>query len=204
MSFIEPGTNGQTFPDGNLTGYANFTINKACTNKTNITLNTAKNLSFLENACGKLKNGDVLTIDYTLLQPNTGSFLDWSQLCVDGYNSSCGQVHCFQEPVQVTVGQADYSIDITGNPRELSSCIAFNLTINLNKNSPDDDPKWIGHDMNLTFNDSNYRYVGHPTNKGDQQLSLGPRIAKSKSNDHRSQRHLVPGQECESWWQHHI
>ena len=107
-----------------------------------------------------------LTIDYTLLQPNTGSFLDWSQLCVDGYNSSCGQVHCFQEPVQVSVARADYSIDITGIPRELSSCIAFNLTINLNKNSPDDDPKWIGHDMNLTFNDSNYRYIGPATIKG--------------------------------------
>ncbi len=159
ISFKEPGTNGQTFPDDNYSGNATFTVNHTCINESSITLNTAKNLDFLNDSCGWLVNGTVLQINYTLRVPLTGSFVDWSELCVDGYHPDCANVECFQDAVSVTVNQADYGVNIH-LPCYVSACKMFPFTINLTKNSPDDDPNWIAHDMNLTFNDLNYQYIG--------------------------------------------
>jgi hypothetical protein len=161
ISFTEHGNNGQVFPPpyyGN-TGPATFKLNgvDVVPSVPNIILGVSKNLGFLGTY---VNNGDTLEINYTLSQPNTGSFADWSSLCVNGYNSGCSEVGCFQEAVQVTVNQADYNIRILGVPSLVSSCQSFNLILNLTKNSPNDDPKWIAHDMNITYDDSNYRYIG--------------------------------------------
>ncbi|MCK9565670.1 MAG: DUF11 domain-containing protein [Methanothrix sp.] len=159
ISFNERGPNGQTFPDGSNSGNATFTVNHTCVNESRITLNTAKNLDFLSDSCGPLENGTTLQINYTLRQPQTGSFVDWSELCVDGYHPDCTNVGCFQDAVGVTVNQADYGISAQ-LPCYVSACKPFFLTINLTKNSQDDDPNWIAHDMNLTYCDINYRYIG--------------------------------------------
>ena len=159
INFTETGGNAQTFPDGSDTGSASFDIN-GCSNVSAITINASRNLGFLEAACGPLQKGDVLIINYTLRQPNAGSFVDWSNLCVQGYHSGCAEEGCFHEETSVTVSQADYGIDISGVPSVLSACCIFNLTLNLTKNSPDDDPRWIAHNLSITYNDSNYRYLG--------------------------------------------
>ena len=159
FNFTEEGNNGQTFPDLSLAGNASFNVN-GFINITQITLNVSKNLSFLETVLGPLQTGDVLRINYTLRQPNTGAFLDWSRLCVKGFSSGCSRVGCFQEETSVTVNQADYGLSIIGIPSLISSCRIFNLTLNITKNSPDDDPKWIAHFMNVSYNESNYRYIG--------------------------------------------
>ena len=159
INFTEEGYNGQTFPDGSFTGNASFNLN-GCINVSQITLNVGKNLSFLETGCGPLRKGDILKINYTLRQPNFGTFLDWSRLCVKGYSSGCARVGCFQEETSVIVDQADYSINIIGIPSEVSSCKIFNLTLNITKNSPNNDPKWIAHFMDVLYNDTNYRYIG--------------------------------------------
>jgi|WetSurMetagenome_2_1015567.scaffolds.fasta_scaffold00702_10 uncharacterized repeat protein (TIGR01451 family) len=159
ISFAETGPNGQTFPDGSNSGSAIFTVNHACVNVSTITLNTAKNLDFLNGSCGPLENGTILQINYTLRQPQTGSFTDWSKLCVDGYSPDCPNVGCFQDAVSVAVNQADYGLSMQ-LPCYVSACKMFPFTINLTKNSPDDDPNWIAHDMNLTYCDINYRYIG--------------------------------------------
>ncbi len=159
INFTEEGYNGQTFPDGNITGNASFNLN-GCIDILQITLNVGKNLSFLETSCGQIRDGDILKINYTLRQPNAGSFIDWSRLCVKGYNSGCAEVGCFQEETSVTVNQADYGISIIGVPSWISSCRIFNLTLNITKNSPNDDPNWIAHFMSVLYNDTNYRYIG--------------------------------------------
>ena len=159
VSFNELGPNGQTFPDGSNSGNATFTVNHTCINESSITLNTAKNLDFLNDSCGPLENGTVLQINYTLRQPQTGSFVDWSELCVDGYHPDCPNVGCFQDAVSVIVNQADYSISAQ-LPCYVSACKPFFITINLTKNNPDDDPNWIAHEMNLTYCDAHYRYIG--------------------------------------------
>ena len=158
ISFNELGPNGQTFPDESISGNATFTVNHTCINESSITLNTAKNLDFLNDSC-PLESGTILQINYTLRQPQTGSFVDWSELCVDGYHPDCPNVGCFQDAVSVTVNQADYGISAQ-LPCYVSACKSFLFTINLTKNSPDDDPNWIAHDMNLTYCDINYRYIG--------------------------------------------
>jgi uncharacterized repeat protein (TIGR01451 family) len=159
INFTEEGYNGQTFPDLTLTGNASFNLN-GCINISQITLNVGKNLSFLETSCGPIQDGDILKINYTLRQPNPGTFIDWSRLCVKGYNSGCAGVGCFQEETSVTVNQADYDLSIIGVPSRISSCRIFNLTLNITKNSPNDDPKWIAHFMGILYNDTNYRYIG--------------------------------------------
>ena len=159
INFTEEGFNGQIFPDGSITGNASFNLN-GFINISQITLNASKNLSFLETEFGPMQDGDILKINYTLRQPNEGTFLDWSRLCVKGYSSGCARVGCFQEETSVSVNQADYSISIIGVPSLISSCRIFNLTLNITKNSPNDDPKWIAHFMNILYNDTNYRYIG--------------------------------------------
>jgi len=160
IGFIEAGANGQTFPGGLQTGTASFIINDVCINQSSLTLGASKNLGFLEDACGPLQDGDVLNITYNLSQPNAGSFLDWSQLCVSGYDPECSGVSCFQEAVDVDVSPADYSLSITGIPAIMAPCQSFYLNLNIAKNSPDDDPRWIAHNMSLLYNQSNYRYIG--------------------------------------------
>ena len=160
ISFNETAANGQTFPGGSLRGNATFKVNNMCINQSPINLRENNNLSFLNDTCGPLQDGDVLKISYNLSQPRSGSFVDWSRLCVKGFNSGCPGVQCFQEGVPVDVNQADYSIGILAIPNIVSSCQSFNLTINLAKNSPNDDPHWIAHNMNITYNDISYRYIG--------------------------------------------
>ncbi|NPV61507.1 MAG: hypothetical protein HPY61_02575 [Methanotrichaceae archaeon] len=160
ISFIEAGGNGQIFPGGSPTGNATFVINGTCLNQSSITLGVSKNLGFLETACGPLQDGDVLNVTYNLSQPEAGSFIDWSQLCVAGYDSDCAGVGCFQEGGEVTVNRADYSLSISGIDSIMAPCKSFHLTLNIDKNSPNDDPRWIAHNMSLLYNDSNYRYIG--------------------------------------------
>jgi len=159
ISFNEQGTNSQTFPNGSNSGNATFRVNHACINESSITLNTAKNLGFVNDSCGWLTNDTILQINYTLRQPQTGSFVDWSRLCADGYNPDCPNVGCFQDAAGVTVNQADYGISME-LPCSVSACRLLYVTINLEKNSPDDDPKWIAHDLNVTYNDASYHYIG--------------------------------------------
>ena len=172
INFTEEGYNGQTFADGSIAGNASFNLN-GCINVSQIALNVSKNLSFLENGCGPLRKGDILKINYTLRQPNFGTFLDWSRLCVKGYSSSCARVNCFQEETRVTVKQADYNINIIGVPSLISSCKIFNLTLNIAKNSPNADPKWVAHFMDVLYNDANYRYIG-PANISGIVNQSGP------------------------------
>jgi uncharacterized repeat protein (TIGR01451 family) len=147
----------QTFPGGSTTGNAVFVVNNTCENVSQITLGVPKNLSFLDDACGPLGDGDVLNISYNLTTDQTGSFEDWSELCIKGYNSTCPRT-CSWEGVSASYAQADYSLRITGIPDVISPCIAFDLTLNLDKNSPDQDPWWLAHFMNITYNDTNYMY----------------------------------------------
>lgn len=175
ISFLEQGSHGQIFTDGSQSGNATFTINNNCINISQITLGSYKSLSFLEDICGQLQDGDVLNITYTLKVPVKGSFVDWSGLCVQGYNSGCAGVSCAQVGASVNVQEADYTLSIAGVPSQMAPCMAFNLSMNLIKNSPDDDPLWIGHDMYITYNDTNYRYVGPASIKGiDNYLSPIP------------------------------
>jgi len=160
ISFNETAIYGQTFPDGQRWGNATFSINDLCTIQQPIDLGQSNNLSFLDDACQPLGEGDVLKISYDLLQHQPGSSVDWSSLCVRGYNSGCERVQCFQEGAQIAVGRADWSIQILDAPEILSPCQSFDLTINLVKNSPDEDPKWAAHDMNISYDDQSYRYIG--------------------------------------------
>ncbi|NYT02202.1 MAG: DUF11 domain-containing protein, partial [Methanosarcinales archaeon] len=166
LSFVELGANGQTFPGGLQNGTASFEVDGVPCQDAEITLGTELDLGFLESGCGYLADADELKITYTLYQNNVGSFIDWSSLCVDGYDSGCGGVACFQEAVAVTVERADYSVAISGIPDRVSQCMDFNLVLDVIKNSPDEDPKWIAHDMILTYDDTNYHYVGPCTITG--------------------------------------
>jgi uncharacterized repeat protein (TIGR01451 family) len=147
----------QTFPDGSTTGDAVFVVNGAWTNISQITLEVPKNLSFLEDACGPLGDDDVLNIMYNLTTNQVGSFVDWSELCIKGSSSICPST-CSWEGVSVSYARADYSLSITGMPDAISPCIVFDLTLNLTKHSPDQDPWWRAHHMNITYNDTNYMY----------------------------------------------
>ena len=180
ISFNETAANGQTFPGGSLSGNATFTVNNLCINQSPINLGENNNLSFLNDTCSPLQDGDVLKISYNLSQPRPGSFVDWSSLCVNGFNSGCPGVQCFQDGAQVDVNQADYSIGILAMPSFVSPCQSFDLTLNLAKNSPDDDPQWIAHNMSITYNDTSYRYIGPAsitgiTNQSGQVQSFEPR-----------------------------
>ena len=166
INFTELGENGQVFPDGGDTGNATFTVNGSCSTEEPITINSSKNLGFLNDECEPLGGGTVLVVTYTLGQPQIWSGYDWSRLCIDGYGSGCAGDGCLYEAASVTVRQADYSIGILGVPARLDVCQEFNVTISVSKGSPDEDPKWIGHDMHVVYNDENYRYIGPPTFSG--------------------------------------
>jgi len=166
INFTELGGNGQVFPDGNISGEATFTVNGSCSTNQTITIGSPTNLGFLNGACGPLGGEAVLEVSYTFLEPDTWSGLDWSVLCIEGYGSGCSGDTCLYESTPVTVSRADYSVVISGVPTTLDSCEVFNVTITLNKASPDDDPKWIGHDMHVTYDDTNYRYLGPATISG--------------------------------------
>jgi len=160
VNFTELGGNLQTFPDGNASGTATFTVNGSCSTSQTITIGSPTNLGFLNGACGPLGGGTVLNISYTLREPQVWSGPDWSALCIEGYGSGCSGDSCLYESASVAVSQADYSIGISGVPTRLDSCQVFNVTITLAKGSPDADPRWIGHEMHIVYNDTNYRYLG--------------------------------------------
>ncbi|WP_048144495.1 DUF7507 domain-containing protein [Methanothrix harundinacea] len=166
INFTELGGNGQLFPDGNTSGTATFTVNDSCSVDQTITIESPKNLGFLNGACGPLGGGTVLVVTYTLGQPDIWSGYDWSRLCIEGYGTECGGDGCLYEAAPVTVSQADYSIGISGVPTRLDVCQEFNVTISVSKGSPNEDPKWIGHDMYVVYNDENYRYIGNATISG--------------------------------------
>ncbi|MDF0589564.1 isopeptide-forming domain-containing fimbrial protein, partial [Methanotrichaceae archaeon Mx] len=165
MNFTELGGNGQVFPDGSTSGTATFTVN-GCSTEEPITIGTPKNLGFLNGACGPLGGGTVLKVTYTLGQPQTWSGYDWSRLCIDGYGTECEGDGCLYEAAFVTVSRADYSIGISGVPTRLDTCEVIDVIISITKGSDDDDPKWIGHDMYVVYNDENYRYIGPATFSG--------------------------------------
>lgn len=180
ISFNESALNGQTYSDGSRRGNATFSINGLCTIHHPINLGQENNLSFLDDECRPPEEGDVLRISYDLLQHQPGSFVDWSGLCMRGFNSGCDRVGCFQEGVRISVDRADWSIQVQSAPDILSPCQSFDLSLNLVKNSPDDDPKWIARDLNISFNDLSYRYIGPSritgiVNQSGPVLSFEPR-----------------------------
>lgn len=154
ITFTERGGNNQTFPGGSTTGTATFTVNVSCTNSTDITLGTPLNLGFLTDACGNLSDGTTLSITYTLDQPATGSFVDWSDLNLTGAPSECGRDGSFHEAVEVAVGRSDFSIGMDF-PNKMDTCGIYNFTITLSKNGP-----YNGYEMTITYDDTDFRYLG--------------------------------------------
>ncbi|MBN1761661.1 MAG: DUF11 domain-containing protein [Methanomicrobia archaeon] len=154
INFTERGGNGQTFPGGSTTGTASFTVNDSCIQNSSITIGTPINLSFLSTPCGNLSDGTTLAISYTLYQWDTGSFVDWSDLDLTGAPSDCGADTSFHEAVGVTVGRSDFSIGMTF-PNKMESCGIYNFTLTLSKNGP-----YNGDTMNITYNDTDFRYIG--------------------------------------------
>lgn len=152
MSFTEQGNNGQTFPGGSNTGNAVFTVTPGGSVTMPITLGAPITLDFLDPAW--LVNGARLEITYSLYQPNTGSFVDWSDLLISGKGAGCSQDLSFHEAVYVAVSQSDFSIDMT-YPQKMDSCGTYDFTINLYQNGI-----WTGDAMVVVFDDANFKYIG--------------------------------------------
>jgi len=158
INFTEQGNNNQTFPDGSTTGNATFTVNDTCSRTRTITLGTPINLGFLDAACGNLTDGTNLSISYTLYQPNTGSFVDWSDLNITGCPSDCSSDISFHEGVRVGVGRSNFSISMI-HPNIVDSCGKYNFTIVLTQNSV-----WNGYNMSITYNGSDFPYINGTAN----------------------------------------
>lgn len=153
LNFTERGGNNQTFPGGSQTGTATFILNGSCSQNKSITLGTPINLSFLSN-CSDLQSGDVLEIYVTLLQTSTGSFPEWSDLCINPVSSGCPTDPCFHDMVMANVGRSDFSLGIDID-NIMDNCGRYDFVINLTKNGP-----WNGSNMSLSYNDTNFNYIG--------------------------------------------
>jgi len=158
MNFTEQGNNGQTFPNGATTGNASFTVrgpggDLLGSTGTSITLGVPVSLSLLDESW--LVDGCSLEIVCTLRQPNTGSFVDWSDLNIAGRPSKCGGDRSFHEGVFVSVGQSDFSIGLV-YPQKMNSCGTYTFAINLTQNGI-----WAGDQMNISYDDTNFRYLGN-------------------------------------------
>lgn len=166
LNFTERGGNNQTFPGGSQTGTATFVLNGSCSQNKSITLGDPINLSFLSD-CHDLRGGDVLEIYVTLLQPSTGSFPEWSDLCINPVSSGCPTDPCFHDSVSVNVGRSDFSLGMN-LANIMDSCGYYNFVINLNKNGP-----WNGSNMSISYNETNFKYIG-PANISGINNSSGP------------------------------
>ena len=165
LNFTERGGNSQTFPGGSQTGTATFVLNGSCSQNKSITLGTPINLSFLSN-CSDLQGGDVLEIYVTLLQPSTGSFPEWSDLCIDPVSSGCPTDPCFHDMVIANVGRSDFSLGMN-LANIMDSCGYYNFVLNLNKNGP-----WNGSNMSISYNDTNFKYLGNASISGIANYGL--------------------------------
>lgn len=152
ISFTERGGNNQTFPDGGQSGTATFILNSSCITNQSITLGTPISLSFLA-SCSPLQSGDVLEVYVTLHQPSTGSFAQWSDLCIGPAPSGCPDP-CYHDAALVAVGQSDFSLSMDLE-NIMESCGRYDFVINLQKNGP-----WNGSNMSLSYNDKNFTYIG--------------------------------------------
>ncbi len=153
LNFTERGANNQTFYGGSQTGTATFVLNGSCSQNKSITLGTPLNLSFLSN-CSALQSGDVLEIYVKLFQPSTGPFVEWSDLCIGPAPSGCPSDRCYHDAVMVSVGRSDFSLSMNLT-QVMESCGPYDFTLSLNKNGP-----WNGSNMSVSYNDSNFNYVG--------------------------------------------
>lgn len=153
VSFAERGGNNQTFPGGSLTGTATFVLNHSCTVNQSITLGSPVSLSFLE-SCSPLQSGDVLEVYVTLAQPSTGSFVEWSDLCIPGAPSNCQADPCYHEGVIADVGRSDFSLSMNLE-NVMDTCGRYDFVIDLKKNGP-----WNGSNMSISYNDTIFNYIG--------------------------------------------
>ena len=166
LNFTERGGNGQTFPDGNLSGMATFILNASCMVNMSITLGTPINLSFLATNCSALQDGDILEILVTLLQPSTGSFPEWSDLCIKSVSSGCPTDQCFHDAVMVNVDRSDFSLGMD-LANIMESCAYYDFVLNLNKNGP-----WNGSNLSVSYNDTNFNYIGPANISGIANYSV--------------------------------
>lgn len=150
--FRDQGNNEQTLVAGTskfkVTGGSNPSYSHEVTNHP-VTPGSKIQLDFLNTECKPLESGMVLEVSYTFHQIKAGSFVDWSDLMAYGQN--------FHEGVPVKVGRSDFSIDMT-YPDKMDPCGEYDLSINLHQEGPYD-----GHQMSVTYDDTNFEYVGSAT-----------------------------------------
>lgn len=153
ISFVERGGSNQTFPDGGVSGTATFVLNSSCTINQSITLGSPVSLSFL-NSCSPLQSGDVLEIYVTLYQPATGSFAEWSDLCIGSSPSSCLADNCYHDAAPVSLGQADFTLSMDLD-NIMESCGSYDFVLDLKKNGT-----WNASNLSISYNDTNFTYIG--------------------------------------------
>jgi hypothetical protein len=158
INFTEQGNNNQTFLDGTNSGNATFTVNDTCSQTQTIALGSLINLGFLDAACRNLTDGTNLSINYTLYQHNTRSFVDWSDLDLAECSSNCSSDTSFHEGVRVDVGRSNFSISLI-HPNSVDSCGRYNFTICLAQNSV-----WDGYNMSTTYDGSDFPYLNGTAN----------------------------------------
>jgi len=152
ISFREQGNNGQTAPNGSALVNATFIINGSLSTTRNITLNSYTPLDFLD-GLAPLANGTTLTLRYDLHQWNTGTFFAWSDVNITGYPNPASDDDAYHQGRWITVERAAYAISVD-IPSIVSSCGLYTATITVNNAS-----NWDAHDMTITLNGANYRYV---------------------------------------------
>ena len=163
ITFTKPADNGQTFPGNSTSGTVTFVVDPGpgnCTTTKTLTLGAPLNLGFLESDCSPLADYTVLQISYPLYQWNTGIFVDWSDLHVEGHPYGCGNDTSIHEGAWVDVGRSDFSIGLT-YPYNMDSCGQYDFTINLTKNGT-----WNGYDMSIAYDDTDFGYIGPATISG--------------------------------------
>lgn len=165
ISFKERSGNNQTFPGGSSTGTATFVLNSSCIENRSITLGSPVNLSFLSN-CSPLQSGDVLEIYVTLHQPSTGSFAEWSDLCIGPSPSGCQADPCYHDAALVNVGRSDFSLSMDLD-NVMESCGTYDFVLDLHKNGP-----WNGSNMSVSYNDTNFNYIGPANISGISNYGL--------------------------------
>ena len=163
--FMEAANNGQTFPDGSLTGTAYFIINNTHNISRQITLGEWVNLGFLTQYLSKAYAGTTLEIKYSLYQKNSGEFVDWSYLNITESPYTCSGEEFYKEGVSVKVIQASLNVGIDV-PEVVNACESYNVTLTISN---------VGKVYNVTvyYNDKNLKYIGPATFNGIENES-GP------------------------------
>jgi uncharacterized repeat protein (TIGR01451 family) len=154
--FREQANNGQTAPNGSTVVNATFIINGTLSTTRSITLNSYTPLDFLA-GLAPLANGTTLTVTYDLHQWNTGTFFAWSDVNITGYPNNASADGAYHQGQWITAQRASYTIGVD-IPAIVSSCGIYQATININHASD-----WDAHDMVITLNGTNYRYINGST-----------------------------------------